>query len=58
VGTDWPHATEDHKPDDAKMLDWLASLLPSSELEASTFVQNASPPVSSTYGLLLPRGAM
>ncbi|WOD16987.1 amidohydrolase family protein [Paraburkholderia kirstenboschensis] len=41
-GTDWPHATEEHKPDDAKMLDWLASLLPSSELEASTFVQNAA----------------
>lgn len=41
-GTDWPHATEEHKPDDAKMLDWLAELIPSLRLRAAIFAENAA----------------
>lgn len=41
-GTDWPHATELDKPDDAEMLDWLAELMPSPELRARIFAGNAA----------------
>ncbi|KXV04203.1 hypothetical protein CR51_14175 [Caballeronia megalochromosomata] len=45
-GSDWPHATEQKKPDDAKMLDWLAGQTPISMLKKSVFVDNAA----SLYG--------
>ncbi|KVQ28124.1 hypothetical protein WK01_17760 [Burkholderia cepacia] len=41
-GTDWPHATEEDKPDDAKMLDWLAQSMPSPELGLRIFADNAA----------------
>lgn len=39
-GTDWPHATEANKPDDAAMLDWLDDLLPCQKSRASIFAEN------------------
>ncbi|MBW0446581.1 2-pyrone-4,6-dicarboxylate hydrolase [bacterium M00.F.Ca.ET.228.01.1.1] len=41
-GSDWPHATEADKPDDAQMLDWLTSQIPSHKLQESVFVENAA----------------
>ncbi|WP_345817483.1 amidohydrolase family protein (plasmid) [Paraburkholderia sp. PREW-6R] len=41
-GSDWPHATEKEKPDDAAMLDWLVEQLPTSRLRQSVFVSNAT----------------
>ena len=41
-GSDWPHATEAEKPDDAKMLDWLAGQLSSRKLQELVFVENAA----------------
>jgi predicted TIM-barrel fold metal-dependent hydrolase len=41
-GTDWPHATEEDKPDDAKMVDWLSDLMPSPELRLRVFAENAA----------------
>jgi predicted TIM-barrel fold metal-dependent hydrolase len=39
-GTDWPHATEANKPDDAAMLDWIDDLLPCQKVRASIFAEN------------------
>lgn len=41
-GTDWPHATEEQKPDDAKLLDWLAELIPTPAARAKIFAANAA----------------
>lgn len=41
-GSDWPHATEVAKPDDARMLDWLAKQMPSRELQKLVFAENAA----------------
>ncbi|KAK42696.1 2-pyrone-4,6-dicarboxylate hydrolase [Caballeronia jiangsuensis] len=41
-GSDWPHATEVDKPDDAKMLDWLADQIPARKQQALVFVDNAA----------------
>jgi D-galactarolactone isomerase len=41
-GTDWPHATEVEKPDDAKLLDWLDQTIGSAEIKKAIFVDNAS----------------
>jgi predicted TIM-barrel fold metal-dependent hydrolase len=40
-GSDWPHATEADKPDDAQMLDWLIDQVPSRKLQELVFVENA-----------------
>jgi D-galactarolactone isomerase len=39
-GSDWPHATEATKPNDADMLDWLMQLIPNTTDQHRIFVDN------------------
>jgi D-galactarolactone isomerase len=39
-GTDWPHATESGKPDDARLLDWFADIVPDVGIRQRIFVDN------------------
>jgi D-galactarolactone isomerase len=41
-GTDWPHATETEKPDDAHLLDWFAQNVEDEQTRNAIFVDNAA----------------
>jgi D-galactarolactone isomerase len=41
-GTDWPHATEKEKPDDAKLIDWLDQTIRSTEIRKMIFAENSN----------------